>query len=161
MLLRFSLLFSLVVWLGTALGGTLAEFQFDDPVKKAEFRAIIEEMRCLVCQNESLAGSNADLAHDLRREIYEMFEAGKSKDEIIAFMVDRYGDFVLYRPPLKPSTYPLWFGPILLLLVAAFFLLRALNRKRASPETALSDQEQARLAKLLQASPENRQETDK
>lgn len=147
-----------LLWCGPVASGTLAEFQFDDPARKVEFRSIIEEMRCLVCQNESLAGSNADLAHDLRVEIYEMFLAGKTKEEIIAFMVERYGDFVLYRPPFKPSTYPLWIGPVLLLIVAVFFLSRALRRKKKEPEAALSEQEQARLDELLKAGSESRQE---
>ena len=111
---------------------TLAEYEFDDPAKTQNFRAIIEEMRCLVCQNESLAGSNAELAVDLRNEIYDMMQAGKTKDDIIRFMVDRYGDFVLYDPPMKPSTYPLWFGPLFLFLIGALLLLRTLNRKKQS-----------------------------
>jgi cytochrome c-type biogenesis protein CcmH len=160
-MLRLPLLLSLLLWLGTALGGTLASYEFDDPADKEAFRALIEEIRCLVCQNESLAGSNAELAQDLRQEVYDMFRAGKDKEEIITFLVDRYGDFVLFRPPLKPSTYPLWFGPVILLMIAAFFLFRALRRKKASPETELSEQEQARLAAMLQTEPEGRQETDK
>ncbi len=160
-MLRLPLLLSLLLWLGTALGGTLASYEFEDPADKEAFRELIEEIRCLVCQNESLAGSNAELAQDLRQEIYEMFLADKGKEEIVAFLVDRYGDFVLFRPPLKPSTYPLWFGPIVLLIVAAFFLFRALRRKKVSPEAELSEQEQERLAKMLQTEPEGRQETDK
>ncbi|MCG7910138.1 MAG: cytochrome c-type biogenesis protein CcmH, partial [Candidatus Thiodiazotropha taylori] len=89
----------------TALqAATLAEYNFEDPAQDEDFREIIEEMRCLVCQNESLAGSNAELAIDLRNEIYDMMKSGQSKGEIIDFMVARYGDFVLYSPPVKPST---------------------------------------------------------
>jgi cytochrome c-type biogenesis protein CcmH len=160
-MLRISLLLSLLLWLGTALGGTLAAYKFEDPADKQAFRDLIEEIRCLVCQNESLAGSNAELAQDLRQEIYEMFLAGKSKEEITTFLVDRYGDFVLFRPPLKPSTYPLWFGPVILLMIAGFFLFRALGRKKDTPETELSKQEQARLSAMLQTEPKGRQETDK
>lgn len=93
---------------------TLATFKFDDPAQAEEFRALTEQIRCLVCQNESLAGSNADLAEDLRREVYEMMIAGKDREEIITFLVERYGDFVLYDPPVKPSTYPIWFGPLII-----------------------------------------------
>jgi cytochrome c-type biogenesis protein CcmH len=160
-MLRLPLLLSLLLWLGTALGGTLASYEFDDPADKEAFRALIEEIRCLVCQNESLAGSNAELAQDLRQEIYDMFRAGKGKEEIVTFLVDRYGDFVLFRPPLKPSTYPLWFGPIILLVVATFFLFRALRKKKVSPEAELSAEEEARLAKMLETEPQGRQETDK
>lgn len=135
--------------------GTLAEFTFDDPQQAEDFRALTSELRCLVCQNESLAGSNAELAQDLRQEIYEMMQAGQSKEQIIEFMVARYGDFVLYRPPLKPSTYPLWFGPVLLFILGGFLLFRTLRRKQQSTETALSDEERQRLAQLLDT-PENK-----
>ena len=112
--------------------------------------AISSELRCLVCQNESLAGSQADLAKDLRREILVMIEAGKSDGEILDFMVDRYGDFVRYRPPLKGVTLLLWFGPALLLLGGLgglFVFLRHQNRR--TDEQALSDDEQRQAARLL------------
>lgn len=146
---RLLIVLSLLLLSQTAFSYTLAEFKFDDPQKKEEFRSIIEQMRCLVCQNESLAGSNAELAMDLRREIYEMMQAGKGKDDVIEFMVARYGDFVLYDPPVKPSTYPIWFGPILLFMVGAVVLFRNLKKKSRSQETALSDAEQQRLDNLL------------
>ena len=136
-----------------ASAGTLAEYHFETEEQTREFRALTEQLRCLVCQNESLAGSNAELAQDLRREIYEMMRGGQTKDQIVEFMVARYGDFVLYKPPLKPSTYPLWFGPLLLLLIAAFVLYRALARKRVAPETQLSDEESRRVARLLEERP--------
>jgi cytochrome c-type biogenesis protein CcmH len=106
-------------------------------------------MRCLVCQNESLAGSNAELAQDLRREIYDKIQAGQSREAIIQFMVARYGDFVLYDPPLKLSTYPLWFGPFVLFGIASFFLARVLLRKKHAEESDLSEQEQQRIHDLL------------
>ncbi len=141
------LLLSLI---GLAVHATsLSSFQFSDPEQERAFRILTEELRCLVCQNESLAGSNAELAQDLRREIYDMMMAGKSKDEIVQFMVARYGDFVLFRPPLKPSTYPLWFGPFILFAIAGFFLARTLIRKRQAREAALSAQDEARLQELL------------
>lgn len=128
---------------------TLADYTFDDPEKGEEFRHVIEQMRCLVCQNESLAGSNAELAVDLRNEIYEMMKAGQDKDEIIKFMVARYGDFVLYNPPVKPSTYLIWFGPIIFFVLGAFALFRILRRKSLTRETVLSADEQQRLDSLL------------
>jgi cytochrome c-type biogenesis protein CcmH len=129
---------------------TLAEFTFPGhPAQEQAFRDLIEQLRCLVCQNESLAASEADLAQDLRRDVYKMIRSGKTKKEVIAFLVARYGDFVLYKPPLKPSTYPLWYGPFALFGIAAFFLGRALLRKKKASDTQLSEAEQARLAALL------------
>jgi cytochrome c-type biogenesis protein CcmH len=90
----------------------------EDPVVEQRLIAISEEMRCLVCQNESLAGSRAELAQDLRRELRDLIRAGRSDQEIKHFMVSRYGDFVLYRPPVKPTTWLLWAGPFLLLVAA-------------------------------------------
>jgi len=128
---------------------TLEEFTFEDPAQAEEFRGLIEELRCLVCQNESLAGSQADLAQDLREEVYRMMRGGQSRDEIVEFLVTRYGDFVLYDPPLKPSTYPLWFGPLLLGGIGGFFLLRTLMRKKQSRDQDLSEAERRRLQELL------------
>jgi cytochrome c-type biogenesis protein CcmH len=137
---------------GPLHAATLAEYKFDDPAKEEDFRHLIEQMRCLVCQNESLAGSNADLAVDLRNEIYGMMKAGQDKNDVIDFMVQRYGDFVLYSPPVKPSTYPIWFGPLLLFLLGTYLLMRALKKKKQSQETTLSEEEQKRLESLLNRS---------
>jgi cytochrome c-type biogenesis protein CcmH len=153
---RFVLTLTLFFFLSAPQAATLADYTFDEPEKAEDFRAIIEEMRCLVCQNESLAGSNAELAVDLRNEIYEMMKSGKDKDDIINFMVDRYGDFVLYNPPLKPSTYPLWFGPLIVFLIGAVVLFRILKRKSVSRETTLSAEEEQRLNRMLNKSNDNR-----
>jgi cytochrome c-type biogenesis protein CcmH len=113
--------------------------------------AISEEMRCLVCQNESLAGSRSDLANDLRREIRNLIQEGKTDAQIREFMVSRYGDFVLYRPPVNPRTWLLWVGPFVLVAVGLFALLRFLrqrNREAAAP--ALTDEELQRAQALLQ-----------
>lgn len=128
---------------------TLEEFTFDDPAREAEFRSLIDELRCLVCQNESLAGSQADLAQDLREEVYRLMKEGKSTDEVVDFLVARYGDFVLYDPPLKPSTYLIWFGPLLLGGVGVLLLLRTLRAKKQAPEQDLSEEERVRLQELL------------
>lgn len=144
--------FSLLLITQPAYAATLADYTFDDPQQDEDFRLVISEMRCLVCQNESLAGSNAELAVDLRNEIYDMMKAGQKKDDIISFMVARYGDFVLYDPPVKPSTYPLWFGPILLFMIGAVVLYRNLRKKSVSRETELSAEEQQRLDNLLKNS---------
>jgi cytochrome c-type biogenesis protein CcmH len=112
-------------------------------------RVFSKDVRCLVCQNESLAESGAELALDLRREIRDQMKAGKSDEQIVAFLTERYGDFVLYRPPLKPITYPLWFGPFALLAGALAALSRALIHRSTVPDAPLSPKEQARVARLL------------
>ncbi|NEV62948.1 cytochrome c-type biogenesis protein CcmH [Thiorhodococcus minor] len=135
--------------LGTAHAYTLEEFTFEDPSQTTEFRDLIGELRCLVCQNESLAGSQASVAQDLRNEVYRMMQEGKTRDEVVDFLVARYGDFVLYEPPIKPSTYFLWFGPFIFFALGGFLLMRAIQRKKAEPEQDLSDAERARLQQLL------------
>mgnify|MGYP006278142427 FL=1 len=124
----------------------------EDPVVEQRLIAISEELRCLVCQNESLAGSRADLALDLRREIRDLIKAGKTDDQIREFMVERYGDFVLYRPPVKASTVALWAGPFVFLGAGLVGLLIYLRRRaRANPEQAkaLTPEELARAEALL------------
>jgi cytochrome c-type biogenesis protein CcmH len=128
---------------------TLEEFQFQSPGQEQEFRELIGKLRCLVCQNESLAASQADLAQDLRKEVYQMMQEGKGQEEIIEFLVARYGDFVLYQPPVKPSTYFLWFGPFVLIGVGGILLLRVLQRRRREPEQDLSVAERDRIEQLL------------
>jgi len=104
---------------------------FDTPEQEARFKQLTLELRCTVCQNQNLADSDAQLAHDLRAEVHEMLLAGSSDDEIKQFMVDRYGDFVLYRPPVQSNTYLLWIAPLLLFLVGAL-VVRVNIKKRAS-----------------------------
>ena len=121
-----------------------------DPVAAARAVKLSEKLRCLVCQNQTIADSNAELANDLRRQIREQIAAGKSDSEILDYMVARYGDFVLYQPPLKATTVLLWAGPALLLLIGFFILasiLRARRQQAAVP--ALSVEEQARAERLL------------
>jgi cytochrome c-type biogenesis protein CcmH len=108
--------------------------EFNEPTTELRFKKLIEELRCLVCQNQSLADSQAGLAQDLRNEVYRMVIAGDSDKEIIAYMVSRYGDFVLYRPPVKNTTYFLWFGPFLMLLIAIIVIARVI-RLRANDLT--------------------------
>ena len=120
-----------------------------DAATEQRLVAISSELRCLVCQNESIAGSNAELANDLRREIRTMIRDGKSDAEIMDFMVSRYGDFVRYRPPLKGSTLLLWFGPVLLFVVALGAMVRYLRRRTAVPTTPLSDAQRREAQRLL------------
>ncbi len=110
---------------------------------------LAHELRCLVCQNETLADSQAPLAADLRNQIREQLAAGKSEQQVVDFLVARYGDFVLYRPPLKGTTLLLWAGPFLFLAAGAFLLVRLLRRRRV-PAPELSAAERSRAAKLLE-----------
>jgi cytochrome c-type biogenesis protein CcmH len=122
----------------------------EDPAVEQRMVKITEELRCLVCQNESLAGSQADLAKDLREEVRGLIRAGKSDEEVKEFLVSRYGDFVLYRPQVKPVTYLLWGGPFLLLILGIIALVRYLRRRnRQLPDTPLSAEERARIEALL------------
>jgi cytochrome c-type biogenesis protein CcmH len=122
----------------------------DDPIEEARLVHISQELRCLVCQNESLSSSRAELADDLRREVRDLIRANKSDQEIKDFLVSRYGDFVLYRPEVKPLTWVLWFGPFVVLLIAGIFLLVYLRQRRATLQPqVLSDNERARVEQLL------------
>lgn len=127
----------------------IVAFDFDDPAKEARFRKFSEELRCLVCQNQSLADSNAELALDLRRELYKMIQNDASDEEIISFMVDRYGDFVLYKPPVKPVTWMLWFGPFALIVIGLVILVRVIRNTGKQAATEISPEEQKRLDALL------------
>lgn len=127
----------------------------EDPEVEKRLQALSQELRCLVCQNETLADSRAGLAEDLRREIREQIKAGKSDKEIIAFLTARYGDFVLYRPRVTPTTYLLWFGPFVLLVVGLVVLYRQLKQRRAQiTQQPLTAQDRRQLDELLQASKE-------
>jgi cytochrome c-type biogenesis protein CcmH len=121
------------VWAGEAQ--PLAE----DPRVEARLVAIAEELRCLVCQNESLASSHAELAEDLRREVRKLIRQDMTDAQIKTYLVERYGDFVLYRPPVKPLTWPLWFGPFLLLALAVWGLWRYLRLRKAMLQQQTSD----------------------
>lgn len=119
-----------------------------DPVVEQRLIGIASDLRCLVCQNESLEGSHADLAKDLRREIREMIRQGKSDKEIMDFLVNRYGDFVRYRPPFKPTTWLLWGGPFVFGVAGLIGLVMFLRRRRV-PAASLSMEEQSRADALL------------
>ena len=150
---RLFLLFCLLSAVLGPLHAREAAPNAEDVVVEKRMVAISEELRCLVCQNESLAGSQADLAKDLRREIREQIQSGRSDQEILDFMVDRYGDFVRYRPPMKPTTWLLWGGPFVLLaggIAALMAFLRRRAREAAAP--ALSEEEHRRAAALLDQS---------
>ena len=127
-----------------------------DPVLEKRMIGLAENLRCLVCQNESLASSHADLAEDLRREVREQMQKGLSDQQIIDYLVSRYGDFVLYDPPVKKSTLVLWYGPFVLLLLGVGVLVYQLRKRKSQiVETVLSDADARRAASLLEETPES------
>ena len=141
----FLLLMSLAV---AAWGGEAAPAA-EDPALERRVMSLSAELRCLVCQNQSLADSNAPLAVDLRNQVRDKMRAGMSDDEIVDFMVARYGDFVLFRPPFKLTTALLWLGPLLLLVAGIATLLYRLTRRREAPATELTESERERARALL------------
>jgi len=152
MINRFISILALCLLLGAGAaqaGVTLEAFKFKTEAEEQHFKDLIEELRCLVCQNQSLLDSDAELAHDLRAEVYDMIQLGKTDEEIIDFLVARYGDFVLYKPPVKPSTYLLWFGPFVLLIIAGLLLLRSIRRQQKVPASEISAEERERLDAIL------------
>lgn len=125
------LIFSMSLFVACGVGA-IAPMDFDSPEQRERFQKLVAELRCMVCQNESLADSDALLAQDMRDEILTMLKDGHSDDEIRDFLVQRYGDFVLYRPPMKPTTWLLWFGPLLLLAAGGVTLAVVIRRRSAS-----------------------------
>ncbi len=127
-----------------------------DPQLEKRVMALAAELRCLVCQNQTIADSHAELAVDLKNQVREKLKQGMSEEKIIEYMVDRYGDFVRYKPPVKATTLPLWIGPFVLLFAAlAGLFYYILRRRRSTPAQPLSEAEQARLRSMLDA-PEER-----
>jgi len=128
----------------------------EDPVLEKRMIGLAENLRCLVCQNESLAGSRSDLANDLRREVREQMKKGLNDQEIIDYLVSRYGDFVLYDPPMKKSTLILWYGPFILLLIGGGMLVYQLRKRKSQiGEADLSAADAQRAAELLNDTPES------
>jgi cytochrome c-type biogenesis protein CcmH len=153
---KFLLLFALLFFFQSYGWAREAAPVAEDPEIERRMIALSEDLRCLVCQNESLAGSRADFANDLRREIREQMKANKSDKEIVDFLVARYGDFVLYRPPMKPTTILLWFGPFVFLIIGAVILVVYLKRRRKQiEEPVLSEQQRKQAEALLEESKGN------
>ncbi|MEW7980867.1 MAG: cytochrome c-type biogenesis protein [Candidatus Sedimenticola endophacoides] len=132
-----------------AAQGAIEAYRFDDPEKEARYKALIDELRCLVCQNQNLADSNAELAQDMRRKTYEMVQQGASNEEVVTFMVSRYGDFVLYRPPLRSSTALLWVGPFIIFAIGVGVLISFIRKRGRERAPELSPEQIARAEQLL------------
>lgn len=145
------------IWVAALLAFVSVTFGADSPLvfdsveQEARFKRLMTELRCLVCQNQSLEDSHAPLAQDLRNQAYNMMRDGASDEAIMGYMVDRYGDFVRYRPAFKPMTFLLWVGPLMLLLVAAGVVWRWLGAQQAASEAQLSEADEARAQRLLDA----------
>ncbi len=114
-----------------------------------DYNVLVQELRCLVCQNQNLADSNAELAQDMRLRVYKMLSEGSSKEEIVDFMVTRYGDFVMYRPPVKKSTMILWFGPLIFFAVAGLIVLSYVRRQKKEATAVVDEQQQKKAHSLL------------
>lgn len=124
--------------------------EFDSPEQRERYHELLEELRCLVCQNESLASSGAGLAQDLRDEVYRLVVTeGRSRESAIEFLTDRYGDFVLYRPPVRPATWLLWFGPLLMLAIGVVVLVVVVRRRRHASVPELDPDEHERAQRML------------
>ena len=149
-LLAMLLAFSLPAQADEAVAPKQALPNADDPVIEQRLVKLAEDLRCLVCQNESLAGSHAELAEDLRREIRGQMKAGKSDKEVIAYLTERYGDFVLYRPPFKPATWLLWLGPLLFLGIGGGAWVMTLRRRRDMQAVPVDAQKLAAASQLLE-----------
>ena len=130
---------------------------FEDAGQQQRYQELLEELRCLVCQNQTLADSHADLAQDLRNEVYRMVKAGETNQEIVRFLVSRYGDFVLYRPPLKATTLLLWFGPFVILLLSLAGVYVFVRSRRVDEVVTVSREDQERLTRLFN-NPDGKQE---
>lgn len=144
------LLLVLAVSINAPLHAAIDALEFKDSAQELRYRKLAEQLRCLVCQNQSLADSNADLARDLRIELLRQINQDKTDQEIIDYLVSRYGDFVRYKPPFKASTYLLWFGPFLILLLALVGLIRVIrSREHAQPVEDLTGKDNERLQSLL------------
>ena len=146
----------LAVMLTLAISSTHASaspvdtYEFDNEVTKIRFQALTKELRCPKCQNQNLADSNSPIAADLRKELYELLQQGKADSEIVTFMVNRYGEFVLYRPRVSSLTYALWFGPIVLILLGVIVVIVVVRRKPIDKKALVLNAEQKeQLNKLL------------
>jgi cytochrome c-type biogenesis protein CcmH len=153
--------FFALILLVSAQGFAIDDHQLADPEQQKTYELINSELRCLVCQNQTIADSNAELAGDLRRQVFEMLQQDKSKDEIIQFMTDRYGDFVLYNPPLKTKTALLWLGPIAFLLTGFAMIFWFIRRKKQTATITLDKAKQEKMRHLLEDTENSVEDGDK
>ncbi len=144
---KLILFFSLILSFSAA--AAIDVYEFDTPEQEALFKTLSTELRCPKCQNNNIADSNASLAKDLRQKTYELIKQGKSEDEVVDYMVDRFGNFVIYKPPVTPATLILWVGPALFILLGFMVIIRNSRRKAGREQDTLTEDEEARLARIL------------
>ena len=145
----FMIVITLLYLLISPVNAAVEVKKFESQQHEQRYKHLLEELRCLVCQNQNLAGSDAGLAQDLRKQVYKMVSAGNSDKEILDFMVTRYGDFILYRPPFKATTYLLWIGPFVILLIGLFILIRFIRQRKNTVVTTLTNNDKEKLKQLL------------
>lgn len=149
-------LFLLLVFVASTASAVVETYEFEDEQLRHRYTTFVAELRCPKCQNQNLAGSNSPIAEDLRRELYRLLEEGKSDQQIVDYMVDRYGDFILYRPRFNPETAVLWLAPIIFLVLGLMIAVAAFIRQRRSAadddEQQLNASEQKQLQDLLELS---------
>lgn len=145
----------LLALLAAPLPAVVEYHPFDDPVKEQAYQTLISELRCLVCQNQTIADSNADLAKDLRQQVYEMLQQGKSQQDVVDFMTKRYGDFVMYRPAFNIKTGLLWLGPIAFVLIGIIAVVILARTKKRAEQPALDQRQQSLLDDILQKGEED------
>ena len=146
-----TVLFCCLIFLSCPAPAVVEFHDFKQPEQEQVYQTLIAELRCLVCQNQTIADSNADLAKDLRRQVYEMLQQGQTKQQVVAYMTQRYGDFVLYNPSFNFKTALLWLGPLLFLitgLITVLFMAR--RKKKPADRPALSTDQQTRLSAILE-----------
>jgi len=148
-LFKITLLSITVLMLSFQVQARFETHDFANEQMEKDYNVLVQELRCLVCQNQNLADSNAELAQDMRLLVYKKLSEGLSKDEIVDFMVVRYGDFVMYRPPVKKSTFLLWFGPLLFFAVAGLVVLSYMRRQKKEVEVVVDEQQQKKAQSLL------------
>lgn len=147
------LILTMLLLLASASASAVIEsYNFENPQQEEDYKDLIAELRCLVCQNQNLADSDAELAQDLRKQVHEMItEQGAGKQEIVDYMVQRYGDFVLYRPPLKGNTLLLWGGPMILMLIGMFVVLRIIRATSKAQQPEIDSAELSEVKKILES----------
>jgi len=147
-------LLSFIIFLFCTVSSSLFALQiefhsFQSPERERLYLALIAELRCVKCQNQNLAESDAELAKDMREKTYQMITEGKSRDDVVNYMTARYGDFVLYKPLIKPKNYLLWFGPFVFLAIILFMVLKFVGKQKPSSKSELSDEEKQKLDSIL------------
>lgn len=148
LLIALSLLINLGIFVKACSASPVETYQFSHPVQKQRYQKLIEELRCPKCQNQNLADSNSPISQDLRQQVYEQIQQGRADQEIVDYMVYRYGEFILYRPKLSKKTYFLWFGPIVFILIGLIALIIIIRKQRHNRRT-MDEAQAAELSSLL------------